>query len=77
MPGAGQPVSVTARLQMHLTSPSHATVRDFPPAPSDEPAGLGGSDTAANPVEQVVGTSPVGHTLHRPVPVTIELVDRP
>lgn len=127
---------------------SSATVRDFAPTPSDEPASLGGSDSAANPVEQVlsalgnclavgyaanataagieidhlsidlegdldlrtflglapdgnagyegirvtvdlrsdatdeqlatlhetvVGTSPVGHTLSRPVPVSIEL----
>lgn len=28
---------------------------DFDPIPSDEPAGLGGSDTAPNPVEQVLG----------------------
>ncbi|MEM9746264.1 MAG: OsmC family protein [Actinomycetota bacterium] len=127
---------------------SQATVREFSPVPSDEPAALGGDDTAANPVEQllgalgnclavgyaanatglgidikdlsidlegdlnlktflgldpeghagyqsirasvnidsdatpeqlaqlheqVVGTSPVGHTLNRPVPVSIEL----
>jgi uncharacterized OsmC-like protein len=32
---------------------SSATVRDFAPARSDEPAALGGSDTAPNPVEQV------------------------
>ena len=127
---------------------SEARIRDFAPIPSDEPAGLGGSDTAPNPVEQllaalgnclavgyaanasaagveirdlkidlsgdldlktflglaqgnagyesikvgvhldadatpeqlaaihekVVGTSPVGHTLGRAVPVAIELV---
>lgn len=127
---------------------SQASVRDFPPVPSDEPVALGGADAAANPVEQllgalgnclavgyaanatvlgigirdlsidlegdlnlhtflgldpsghagyqairasvnidsdatpdqlaqlheqVVGTSPVGHTLNRPVPVNIEL----
>ena len=127
---------------------SQATVREFSPVPSDEPTALGGDDTAANPVEQllgalgnclavgyaanatglgidikdlsidlegdlnlktflgldpeghagyqsirasvkidsdatpeqlaqlherVVGTSPVGHTLNRPVPVSIEL----
>ncbi len=34
---------------------SSATVRDFAPVPSDEPAGLGGTDTAANPVEQILG----------------------
>jgi len=127
---------------------SVATVRDFAPVQSDEPFGLGGDDTAANPVEQllsalgnclavgyaanatvlgielrdvkidlegsldlhtflglnaegnagfesirvavsldsdapreqlealhqaVVGTSPVGHTVSRPVPVAVEL----
>ena len=34
---------------------SEATVRDFAPVPSDEPPGMGGSNTAANPVEQVLG----------------------
>lgn len=128
---------------------SLASVRDFEASPSDEPVSLGGTDTAANPVEQllsalgnclvvgyaanataagieiedlsvdvegnldlhtflglnaegnagfesirvnvnlssdaspeqlaelhekVVGTSPVGHTLSRSVPVTIDLV---
>lgn len=127
---------------------SQAKIRDFASVPSDEPVSLGGSDTAANPVEQllsalgnclavgyaanaaglgieindltinlegdlnlrtflgldpdgnagyeairvsvaletnatpeqlarlheqVAGTSPVGHTLSRPVPVSIEL----
>ncbi len=33
---------------------SEGTVRDFPPVVSDEPAGLGGSDTAPNPVEQLL-----------------------
>jgi uncharacterized OsmC-like protein len=33
---------------------SQARVRDFDPIPSDEPVGLGGSDTAPNPVEQVL-----------------------
>ena len=33
---------------------SEATVREFDAVPSDEPAGLGGSDTAANPVEQLL-----------------------
>jgi len=127
---------------------SEATIREFGPIPSDEPQGLGGDDSAPNPVEQllaslgnclavgyaanasasgieirdlkidltgdlnlrtflglhetgnagyegikvnvhldtdasdeavqelhekVVGTSPVGHTLSRPVPVSIDL----
>jgi uncharacterized OsmC-like protein len=33
---------------------SEARVRDFDPLPSDEPAALGGTDTAPNPVEQVL-----------------------
>ncbi len=34
---------------------SEAKVRDFAPVQSDEPIGLGGGDTAANPVEQLLG----------------------
>jgi uncharacterized OsmC-like protein len=34
---------------------SEARSRDFAPVPSDEPVGLGGEDTAPNPVEQVLG----------------------
>ena len=34
---------------------SSARVREFAPVPSDEPGGLGGTDTAANPVEQLLG----------------------
>lgn len=34
---------------------SSAQVRGFEPVPSDEPTGLGGTDTAANPVEQLLG----------------------
>lgn len=33
---------------------SEASIRDFDPIPSDEPAGLGGTDTAPNPVEQLL-----------------------
>ncbi|MFT7475314.1 MAG: putative OsmC-like protein [Verrucomicrobiales bacterium] len=33
---------------------SHATVRGFEPASSDEPEALGGTDTAPNPVEQLL-----------------------
>ncbi len=33
---------------------SEASIRDFAPVPSDEPAGLGGTDTAPNPVEQLL-----------------------
>lgn len=34
---------------------STSKVRDFSPVPSDEPPALGGTDTAANPVEQLLG----------------------
>lgn len=34
---------------------SEARIRDFAPIPSDEPAGLGGGDSAPNPVEQLLG----------------------
>lgn len=34
---------------------SSAQIRDFDPVPSDEPPGLGGTDTAPNPVEQLLG----------------------
>ncbi|GIM89694.1 OsmC family protein [Paractinoplanes toevensis] len=34
---------------------SEARVRDFDPIASDEPSGLGGGDTAPNPVEQLLG----------------------
>lgn len=34
---------------------SSAKVRDFDPLESDEPVGLGGTDTAPNPVEQLLG----------------------
>jgi uncharacterized OsmC-like protein len=33
---------------------SEARVRDFEPVPSDEPGGLGGTDQAPNPVEQLL-----------------------
>ena len=33
---------------------SEARIRDFGPIPSDEPKGLGGEDTAPNPVEQIL-----------------------
>ncbi len=34
---------------------SESRSRDFAPVPSDEPPALGGDDTAANPVEQLLG----------------------
>jgi len=33
---------------------SEAKIREFDPIPSDEPVGLGGTDTAPNPVEQLL-----------------------
>jgi uncharacterized OsmC-like protein len=33
---------------------SEASIREFAPVPSDEPAALGGTDTAPNPVEQLL-----------------------
>lgn len=33
---------------------SEAKIRDFPPIVSDEPSGLGGSDSGPNPVEQIL-----------------------
>jgi uncharacterized OsmC-like protein len=33
---------------------SQARIRDFAPLPSDEPVALGGTDTAPNPVEQLL-----------------------
>jgi uncharacterized OsmC-like protein len=40
---------------------SQAAIREFPLIGSDEPAGLGGTDTAPNPVEQVAAA--LGHCL--------------
>jgi uncharacterized OsmC-like protein len=34
---------------------SEVKIRDFDPIPSDEPPSLGGTDTAPNPVEQLLG----------------------
>jgi uncharacterized OsmC-like protein len=34
---------------------TEARIRDFAPIPSDEPTALGGTDTAPNPVEQILG----------------------
>jgi uncharacterized OsmC-like protein len=35
---------------------SEAHVREFAPLPSDEPSALGGTDSAPNPVEQLLGS---------------------
>ena len=35
---------------------SEATVRKFAPIASDEPSGMGGTDSAPNPVEQLLGS---------------------
>ena len=44
--------------QVHWTGAfrSEAAVRDFAPVASDEPNALGGTDTAPNPVEQLLGS---------------------
>ena len=60
---------------------SESKVRDFDPVVSDEPESLGGTDRGPNPVEQllaalhakVTSTSPVGHTLFRSVPLSVDL----
>ncbi|NDK88755.1 OsmC family protein [Gordonia desulfuricans] len=44
-----------ARVQWNRAFASQARVRGFDPIASDEPAGLGGADTAPNPVEQLLG----------------------
>ncbi len=44
-----------ATVQWHGGFRSKAHIRDFDPILSDEPTGLGGTDTAPNPVEQVLG----------------------
>ena len=44
-----------ATVSWHEGFRSTATIRDFDPIGSDEPASLGGGDTAPNPVEQLLG----------------------
>jgi uncharacterized OsmC-like protein len=44
-----------ARVTWNGAFRSESVVRDFAPVASDEPASLGGSDTAPNPVEQLLG----------------------
>jgi len=44
-----------ARVQWNRGFASEAKVRSFSPIPSDEPAALGGGDSAPNPVEQLLG----------------------
>jgi uncharacterized OsmC-like protein len=43
-----------ANVKWHGAFRSSASIRDFDPVHSDEPAGLGGHDTAPNPVEQLL-----------------------
>ncbi len=50
-----------ANVSWHGGFRSSAAVRDFAPAASDEPNGLGGTNTAPNPVEQVAAA--LGHCL--------------
>lgn len=59
---------------------SEASIREFAPVPSDEPAALGGDDTAANPVEQLLGALgnclAVGYAANASVAgITIEELD--
>lgn len=53
-----QPEAAATRWQAQVTWTgafrSEARIRGFAPMPSDEPKGLGGSDTAPNPVEQLL-----------------------
>jgi len=44
-----------ARVQWNRGFASEAKVRSFSPIKSDEPAALGGEDSAPNPVEQLLG----------------------
>ncbi|AZZ80230.1 OsmC family protein [Gordonia alkanivorans] len=44
-----------AHVQWNGAFASEARVRNFSPVASDEPAALGGGDTAPNPVEQLLG----------------------
>ncbi len=44
-----------AKVQWHEGFRSSASIRDFAPIHSDEPASLGGGDTGPNPVEQLLG----------------------
>lgn len=44
-----------ASVQWHEGFRSSASIRDFAPIQSDEPEALGGTNTAPNPVEQLLG----------------------
>ena len=52
-PADGTPFHAAVRWQGGFRN--EIRVRDLPPTYADEPAVLGGTDTAANPVEQVLG----------------------
>lgn len=45
----------TAHVQWKGGLASEVRIREFAPLPSDEPVTLGGTDTAPNPVEQLLG----------------------
>ena len=53
-PSAGQ-TRWSAEVRWTGAFRSEATVRSFTPIASDEPAGMGGTDSAPNPVEQLLG----------------------
>jgi uncharacterized OsmC-like protein len=54
-PGAAQ-TTWSAEVRWTGAFRSEAAVRDFAPIASDEPAGLGGTDRAPNPVEQLLAS---------------------
>jgi uncharacterized OsmC-like protein len=54
-PGAAQ-TTWSAEVRWTGAFRSEAAVRDFAPISSDEPAGLGGTDRAPNPVEQLLAS---------------------
>jgi uncharacterized OsmC-like protein len=54
-PSAGQ-TTWSAEVRWTGAFRSEAAVRDFAPIASDEPAGMGGTDSAPNPVEQLLGS---------------------
>jgi uncharacterized OsmC-like protein len=50
----GAATTWSAEVQWNGGFQSEARIREFAPVPSDEPAALGGGDTAPNPVEQLL-----------------------
>src|SRR3984957_3345108 len=75
-PGAAR-TTWTANVRWAGAFRSESQVRDFPPTASDEPTGLGGSDTAPNPVEQLLSALgnclAVGHAAFSAIRVRVDL----